>query len=165
MRILVVGANGFIGSHLTILAHERGHVVLGTTRRKGAPAFHRYDLLDPMNGELPPCDVAFLCAGIADYRRSEGNAEAWRTNVDGNMACGKRLMRAGAFVVYPSSVAAEWAHGTAYGRAKVAVETFLQAIGDPAIVRFDRVNRDNVVAVGARMIEIGTSRKGGIYHL
>ena len=166
MKVLIVGATGFIGSALFRAAHDAGHQVMGTGRRLDCPlSFYHYDLLDPLAGELPLCDVAYLCAGIADYRKSEGNAEAWRVNVDGNMACAKRLAKAGAFIVYPSSVAAEWAHGTAYGRAKVAVEHFLQAITEPAIVRFDRVTAERLPKLCNELVIIGATRRAGIHHL
>lgn len=165
MKILVVGATGFIGSALFRAAHDAGHQALGTARRKDAPAFYHYDLLAPLEGHLPPCDAAFLCAGVADYRRCEGNAEAWRTNVDGNIAAAKRLMKSGTFVVFLSSVAAEWAGHSAYGRAKIAVENVLQSVGDPAIVRFERVTAANLDGIVGRLLPIGAKKQSGIHHL
>lgn len=166
MKLLVVGATGYIGSALLHLAHGRGIAVEGTSRRREGIGFAHYDLLAPQSGELPACDVAFLCAGVADYRRCEGNAEAYRINVDGNMAAGKRLMvERGAFVVYLSSVAAEWAGHSAYGRHKILVETFLQAIGEPAIVRFERVTPQTLTSTCERLLQIGMEQRAGIHHL
>lgn len=166
MRILVVGATGFIGAELLRQARERNHEAVGTTRRRDVPGLWHYDLLQPVGGLPPqPPDAAFLCAGVADYRRCEGNAEAWRVNVDGNIAAGKSLMRAGAFVVYLSSVAAEWAGHSAYGRGKEAVELALQCIGDPAIIRCERVTPAKLTEVCEILLGIGIAKVPGIYRI
>jgi nucleoside-diphosphate-sugar epimerase len=166
MRILVVGATGFIGSQLLQRARERGHDAIGTTRKREDDSWLcHYDLLDPLAGKLPPCDVAFLCAGVANYEKCEGNREAWRINADGNIAAGKRLMRAGAFVVFLSSAAAEFAGNFNYARAKIAVELVLQAAGDPAIVRFERVTAESIAPVCEALLAIGLARKPGIFRI
>lgn len=165
MKILVVGATGFIGSALLSLARERGHYAIGTSRRKEDEAFCQYDLLDPLAGELPACDVAFMCGAVANYEKCEGNREAWRINADGNIALGKRLMRSGAFVVFLSSAAAEFAQNFAYARAKMVVELALQMLGDPAIVRFERVTAGSLGKVCEELIRIGAAKEPGIFRI
>lgn len=172
--VMVVGADGFIGKALADLAAERGHTVVRTTRRARdymhgdetwPPKAEVFcDLLHPP-AELPYADVAFLCAAVADYRKCEGNAEAWRANVDGAIAVGKMLMRKGTFLVYLSSVAAEWASHTAYGRGKAMVELALRCMGDPAIVRFERVTPEKLPAVCSGLLAIGLERNAGVHHL
>lgn len=160
--ICIIGSDGFIGSNLYELA-SRNHTVYGTSRRSGA-AFP-LDLLRVDDVSLPHADVSFLCAAVANYRLCEGNAEAWRINVDGTLAVAKRLMRAGSFVVFLSSVAAEWATHSAYGRAKAIVECTLQAMGDPAIIRFERVTPITVETMVSRVLGIGLARRPGIFRL
>lgn len=172
--VMVVGADGFIGKALADLAEELGHTVIRTTRRGAAMDFGDLtwpprqpvycDLARPP-ADLPPADVAFLCAAVADYRKCEGSAQAWRVNVDGAITVGKILMRKGTFVVYLSSVAAEWATHTSYGRGKAMVELALRCIGDPAIVRFERVTKETLPQVCSGLLAIGLERNAGVHHL
>lgn len=175
MSCLIIGADGFIGAALGRLAEERGHIVVRTTRSREKAAQCGYKTLSPCGtvycnllhppNDLPNADVAFLCAAVSDYRKCEGSAEAWRANVDGAIAVGKLLMRKGVFVVYLSSVAAEWATHTAYGRGKAMVELALRCIGDPAIVRFERVTPEKLSMVCSGLLAIGLERNAGVHHL
>lgn len=173
--VLVVGADGFIGAALAELAREKGHEVMRTTRRarqymqagdlRWPPQSDIFcDLMHPP-AHFPFADVAFLCAGVADYRKCEGSAEAWRTNVDGPIAVAKTLLKMGTFIVYLSSVAAEWATHSAYGRAKAHVELALRCLGDPAIVRFERVTAERLPGVVSGLLAIGIGRTAGVHHL
>lgn len=164
MKLLIVGGDGFIGRELTRLAREVCDAEVAATSRRSGASLH-LDLLQMGDVSLPQVDVSFLCAAVADYRACEGNAEAWRVNVDGTIAVAKQLMRAGSFVVFLSSVAAEWATHSAYGRAKALVECTLQAIGDPAILRFERVTPARLETIALRSLDIGMARKPGIYRL
>lgn len=168
MKFLVVGATGRIGAPLMARARSLGLDFSGTSRspatRPGA-ALHHYDLTTPNEGELPDCDTAFLLAGVAGFRQCEANAEAWRVNVDGVIACAKRLMRRGTFIVFTSSVAVEWAGNSQYGRAKSAVETFLHATSDSAIVRFDLQTPQTLPGTVDRLVDIGIGQWAGVHYL
>ncbi len=55
MRVLIVGATGFIGRHVAAHLHSRGHAVVGVSRRRAA-AFDRYPTYGWIPGDLH-CDL------------------------------------------------------------------------------------------------------------
>jgi uncharacterized protein YbjT (DUF2867 family) len=55
MRILILGATGFIGRHVAAHLHSRGHAVVGVSRRRAA-AFDRYPEYGWIPGDLH-CDL------------------------------------------------------------------------------------------------------------
>ena len=111
--------------------------------------------------QLMTADTAYLCAGVNGIRENEGNEISWRTNVDGTIAVVKLLP--GAFVVYLSSNAVEWSD-TSYARQRAAVESFLHARGRAAIVRVQKVTKDNVAQFVLFLVKIGQKQRDGVYH-
>ena len=77
MRVLIVGATGYIGRHVAAHLHGRGHAVVGVSRRRAA-AFERYAgygwIAGDLHRDLEPdawrrrlyaFDAVVNCAGIA----------------------------------------------------------------------------------------------------
>jgi nucleoside-diphosphate-sugar epimerase len=105
MRILVTGARGFIGSHLTPALVAAGHELRATSEG---------------------CDAVVHLANIAHTRASP--AELHRVNVEGTIAHARSALAVGARrFVYLSSIKA--AHpDDAYGRAKSVAEQALRKL-------------------------------------
>ncbi len=159
MNSLVIGGDGLIGSGIKSWLWPD---VVATTRRHDG-VFHGsifLDLLQPPE-ELPHADVAYICAGINGIRENEGNATAWRTNVDGVISVIRLLGEA--FIVYISSSAVEWSD-TSYARQRALVECGLRFRGHGAIVRPQRVTRDNVNVFAQYIAEIGQTQRVGVYQ-
>ncbi|MFM8365217.1 MAG: sugar nucleotide-binding protein [Verrucomicrobiota bacterium] len=120
--ILVIGADGLLGSALLCELRSTGHPALGTSRR-GTPGFAPLDLVSASRFE-PPQDtrLAFLCAGMdslaACDRDPQGTAAI---NVDATIALAKKLAARGIPLVFPSSNYA--ALPCEYGLQKAAVES------------------------------------------
>ncbi len=161
MKALIVGGDSTIGKELARELPKVGASVTATSRRP--PPFVPYlDLAQPIP-QLPACDIAFLCAGIRSFKDCERDPMSWRVNVDGILAVGKQLMRAGAFVVNISTDAVEWSN-SALARQKAHAELGLQAFGDPAIVRCTRFDHATAPRAAAFMIEVAMARAPGIFH-
>lgn len=162
MKSLIVGGDSCIGIALA-------GVLPGAVRTTRKPSFTLnpiyFDLSTPrtLPADVLRLDTAFLCAGIKGFKECERDPLSWRVNVDGILAMGKQLMRAGVFVVYVSTDAVEWSD-SAYARQKAHAELGLQAFGDPAIVRCQRFDAATAPRLAAYMIEIAQARKPGIYH-
>jgi dihydroflavonol-4-reductase len=116
MRVLVTGATGFVGSHLTRALVRAGHEVRVFRRADsnlegllGLQVDHFIgDLLDvdATTRAASGCELAFHAAAIASYWRAQ-RAQVYRTNVEGTRCVLEGCRRAGVRrVVYTSSVAA-----------------------------------------------------------
>ncbi len=109
MITLVIGVDGTIGSALANRLAQAGHVVYGTTRRRGCVSANRWflDLAeDVAAAPLPAAEVAFLCAGIVGFAACRGDVgAAARVNVTGRVTLAERLVAAGARVVLLSTSA------------------------------------------------------------
>lgn len=149
---LVIGASGFLGSHVTqqlVAAGERVRVLIRPTSSTRAidgldVDIRRADILDSdsVRAAMRGCDVVYYC--VVDARPwLRDPAPLWRTNVDGlqavlDVAVGADLRR----FVFTSSIATigrstdrpadettehNWIHlGGAYVRSRVAAEQMVQ---------------------------------------
>lgn len=156
--ILIVGADGTIGSNLACALERSGRVVLRSTRRRPGIGEHTVliDLEDDASAiRLPerPVGTAFLCAGVTDIERCRLDpATTRRINVDNTLLLARRLADAGVFTVFLSSNTVFDGHtafakadapthpSTEYGRQKADVERQLLSLGDRfAVVRLSKV--------------------------
>jgi len=151
-RILIIGADGFIGHTLAEAFASQGHAVCGTTRRErsdGAGERIRLDLatVDANEVSLPAADAAIFCAAMARFADCREQPELTRrVNVTGPSALARRLTAAGTHVVMLSTsavfdgstrcVAAEQktAAVSAYGAQKAEIEAEILALGKKASV-------------------------------
>ena len=156
MTSLVIGGNGVLGSAIVRLENAQF-----STRRHGPGVYYCLDL-DP--AVLPTCDVSYLCAGTKGYKECEGNAEAFRPDVDGNIKLIRHLFKAGSFIVFISSEGVEWGAATAYARNRLLVESALWMMPRTAIVRPGKFDAENVEDLARRCIEIGNTRVEGIHY-
>jgi len=162
-RVLIVGGDSCIGTALYIELVTLGIDIVSTTRRVvSSPRRKVLDLTQPI-GDLPLCDTAFLCAGIKGFKECERDPMAWRVNVDGMLAVGRRLMRRDTFVVYVSTDAVEWSWD-AYARQRAMVELGLQSIGEPAIMRCEKFDERTAPRLAQAMIAIGETQQAGVHH-
>jgi dTDP-4-dehydrorhamnose reductase len=142
-RVLVVGADGFVGRRLVAELEASAFDVIGTTRRPETLSHSRVflDLAQSPLGFTPPAalDQALLLAGTTNYGRCETDPQAPLVNVTHMAHLAQRLFEAGAFVTFVSSNTvfggerpwcaedAPLSPGLAYGRQKAAAETALAA--------------------------------------
>jgi uncharacterized protein YbjT (DUF2867 family) len=135
MRILLLGANGFIGRELSAALHARGHMIVPAVRRaSGVPAFAteapvEVDLardFDPgaWQPRLRGIDAVVNCAGILQERGSQ-TAEAIHVRAPAALyaACERSNVRR---VVLISAISATGRARTAYARTKLAGEDALR---------------------------------------
>jgi hypothetical protein len=156
VRELVVGCQGYIGAKLMHLSGAEG-------ASHGNPNYHPYHLVDlkyPLDPTPPQTEIAYICAGINGAQKCEGNAEAYRINVDGTVELAKHYTQQGTFVVWISSRSLEWST-SAYARQKQIAEAMLYPLG-VGIVRAGRVTADNVDDLCATLMEVGRGRIGGL---
>src|SRR5690348_8838665 len=101
--ILLVGSSGVLGTAIR-LAKQGTACMPYTQRLEDIP--RRDDMI---------YSCAILCAGTKGHAECEGNAEAFRADVDGNIRLAKHLLRQNTFVVFVSTDAVEKMAG-AYAR-------------------------------------------------
>lgn len=110
MKVLVLGADGTIGSALAQALVQRGAVVHGTTRRAATVGQGR-TYLDLASSDidsipLPEADVAFFCASIVSYAECRADpARARQVNVTNATALARRLVARGTRVALLSTSA------------------------------------------------------------
>lgn len=102
--VLVVGADGLVGSALAETLVECGSVVV-TSRRDGSILLPLDLAKDPRSWNLPEqVSVAFICGAVTSLQTCcEQPAESRRVNVTNTVALAQRLTALGARVVFFSS--------------------------------------------------------------
>jgi nucleoside-diphosphate-sugar epimerase len=106
VRIVVTGAAGFIGSHVTEALAAAGHDVVGVDRAPGT-GHVRMDLAEAAPPQLDGADAVVHLAGRPGVRRSADPA-TWRDNVETTrrllVACGNLPKRPRVVLASSSSV-------------------------------------------------------------
>ncbi|MEE9209562.1 MAG: SDR family oxidoreductase [Kiloniellales bacterium] len=138
MRILLTGANGFIGRHLTAALLGAGHDVVAAVRA-GAEIRRAFPdvtvIAADMNADTDPeawlprlagVDAAINCAGILQGSRGQSIEAVHylgpKALFDACAACGVRR------VIQISAISAEDAAGTAYARTKKQADDYLRGL-------------------------------------
>lgn len=148
-RELVIGADSFIGRRLKQLTGAEG-----TSRRGNSE--HHLDCHFMDVRYLPSADIVYLCAAANGQKICEGNALAYRVNVDATIRLAKHY-QGKAFFVWISSSTVEWAN-SAYARHKALTETALRMMPGVGIVRAGRVLKSNVDDLCRTLMEVGRNR-------
>jgi dTDP-4-dehydrorhamnose reductase len=164
MKVLVIGASGFIGSHVYSHALAAGHQVLGTRcakQRNGLAPFDlaRDRLADLAHGFLETSDrkVCVVCAAISQIDRCYREREVTRVvNVVGTCrllddlaAHGVKPVFLSTGSVYDGTVgyydeSPPWCPMNEYGRQKAAVEAHIrERVPAAAVLRLDKVVGDH----------------------
>lgn len=149
LRILVIGADGIIGSALYNDLLRRGHTVIGTTRREPKERSSRLIFLDLAGSQmvkecLPEADVAIICAAGARFVECRLQPDrARRVNVTAPVILVRRLVERGTYVARLSSSRAVFGCRTTHVRADQppaprSVYGRLQAEAEEAILKFGR---------------------------
>lgn len=144
---LVVGATGTLGYRLM---QRNGYEAYPTRLENEGYAFGY--------------ETAYLCAGTKGYAECEGNREAFRADVDGNIRLAKHLLRQGTFVVFVSTDGVEWGAHTAYARNRLLVEMALVMQPNVAIVRPSKFDKQTVGPLADLCIAVGEGRKEGLHY-
>jgi len=154
MRVIIVGADGQIGNALHFSLSQRGHAVIGTSRRTdfaGQKDRLFLDLAMPVLPALPPADVAIVCAAMARFADCRNLPDqARQVNVFAPLAIARRVGEQGGRVLLLSSsvvfdcstphVLADQprAPRSAYGRMKAEAEAGILALGG-TVLRITKV--------------------------
>jgi dTDP-4-dehydrorhamnose reductase len=160
LRILVIGADGTIGSASCHRLAERGHTVIGTTRRRSGASWPNsvfLDLLEPdFNVDnLPVADTAVICAAVTQFVLCRDHPEqARRVNVTAPVELARgfiardmhvvRLSSTGVFNTKKPMVPANLLPNSRslYGRLQAEAERLILASSRrTSVVRFTKIVR------------------------
>lgn len=130
MRVFILGATGFIGSHIVQRLLDDGHSVVGVARDEkafakfgGRVSAVKGDITNPMTwrGHMLHCDASINLVGLIRERKSKGLTYE-RVVVQGTKNWIRECEEAGAKrAVYVSAIGAD-PKGTGYQRSKWAAE-------------------------------------------
>ena len=130
MKIVITGATGFIGSHLTQHFVSQGWKVLGLCRRppdreqNPGVEFVPYELGEPVPQDaLTGCGALIHCAHVLYSPRQR---DADKLNIEGSRQLFRAAQRAGVGkILYLSSLSAHPQVQSHYARSKLEVESLL----------------------------------------
>lgn len=160
MKLVVVGASGFLGRHTLALARARGIPCVGTRTRSADPALVPFDLRDGrLRDALPQafCDralVAILCAAISQPEKCARDPDSRSVNVIGMKRAAEDVAALGGRVIFLSTgFVFDGARGgyteddapsplNEYGRQKVEMEQFFAGRTDAMVARVDKLVGD-----------------------
>jgi dTDP-4-dehydrorhamnose reductase len=167
-KILVVGADSFLGAKLIQVLEKQQRHVVGTTRRKNTLADHRVflDLCeDDLNFKAPQgTTYAYLLVGIVNYGKCETDPRAWEVNVKKMTRLAAQLLEQGVFVTFISTNTVfggerPWCHENAshtpafaYAKHKSAAELSIREVAD----KLNALDLLNVVRL-TKILGINTS--------
>jgi dTDP-4-dehydrorhamnose reductase len=165
-KVLVVGADGVIGSALVSALSQAGSDVLGSSRRSDSKCL-RLDLGAPVpTASLPDAQTVFLCAGINGFAACDADpALASRVNIEATLAIGTHYLQRAAHVAFLSSTAVFGSRGdapgemavlspnTTYGAFKCASEVALQAVASSAPGPFTIVRLTKVLSAQTPLLQ------------
>lgn len=135
MRILILGASGFIGSHLTQYAVARGHEVIALCRSEQIQGFTGPVLVWALGQPIPQQALAGVDCAIHLVHDFKGQAGA-RLTLEATLSCAAQLHAAGiARQLFFSSYSAGVHAASIYGRTKFAIEQVLAKYPEIVIVR------------------------------
>lgn len=150
MNTFITGGSGLLGGALRKIP-ELGNI--------WAPSRGEFDLLSPP--KVYGYDVAFLCAGTKGHAECEGNVDAFRADVDGNIKIIRHLVGQGTFCVFVSTDAVERMPG-AYARNRMLVEIAVGGLPNVAIFRPGRFTAETVDRVAAKCAAVGIEKVEGL---
>lgn len=161
MNILVTGASGFIGSHMTAMLLERGYRVTVLTRRPDTLPQQQWSqpvtvvqgnlleaesLLQACRGK--DCIIHLAALSHITNTRAEDH---WKINAEGTENLLQAALQAGVKrIVYMSSIKAGSATGAPYAKAKAASEEKLLALQAEGRIRADIVRPAVVYGPGMK---------------
>ena len=151
MSTIIFGGTGMLGTALCKLDLPGGGYFIPRSK------------FDLDGGDLSglECELAFLCAGTKGFAACEGNAKAFRADVDGNIRLARHLLKQGTFVVFVSTDAVEVACGAAYARNRLFVELAIGGLPNVAIFRPAKFGPHNVAEVARACADVGLKRIEG----
>lgn len=135
MRILIIGAAGFIGSHLCRYISSQGHDVVALCRSGRVAGFSGQVFKWALGGPVPDDALNRIDCAIHLAHDFDGQEGADLT-VASTLACIAQARAAGVprQIFYSSYSAGEHAKSI-YGRSKLAIERSVQEAGDVIILR------------------------------
>jgi len=166
LKFLIIGASGFIGSHVFDYVKEMGFKAVGTQSESKRPEFVTFNLLehritekvDPMFFKTNQKVFVIICAALSQIDRCLTEKKtSYKINVENTIRLIKDIRKFDAFPVFLSTSCVysgdagyyneESIHDPAneYGRHKEAVEQFLLSnVPEALILRLDKVVSDDV---------------------
>jgi uncharacterized protein YbjT (DUF2867 family) len=135
MRILLVGASGFIGAHLLRALSAAGHQVTATSRSGRGPMlpgvdWHALDLLDLQRFSWPECDVLINAAGLL----SSDPEQLWQVQAEASSALLRGAAARGMRLLQISALGAGEQPDVPFLASKVAADDCALTLGVPALV-------------------------------
>ena len=151
-RIVVTGANGFLGSHLIQYFYKRGHPVLALQRAGRGET--NFDLRDPSH--LPALGQNDILIHAAYDFKAHTRSEIQSANIDGSLRLIQHARKVGVRrIVFISTMSAYDGCPSLYGRAKREVEDALryphELIVRPGLIYSNRL-ADGMVGALARIV-------------
>lgn len=133
MNILVTGAAGFIGSHLTTALQDRGHTVIAVDKRHGSPTTELDAFQEALEATQPEL-IVHLGASCSTQTSLRDPAADFTANAVGTFNVAEAARRAGGIpVLFTSSVKVHPGPDgliAPLGQSKLVGEQYLRLYGD-----------------------------------